>query len=446
MLNWSALQFCYINEHSTIVIALFSVLVTGMPSHTKSSGTNRRAPTGSRKKSPILNKSWKEFQTTRANMCPVVNKANHKVNVGSQSGKQYPLKNINIGQPSAKIVNNSSVAKGASKSNHVSTSKGMKQPTASSFEKRSILVEKRKALSRSTVDGKARLNETHALKRKREANDASQPTHLKAMPGLVPKTTDRLGHYSDSSSRLNKRESSDKDITSAKYSTTKLEFSKGVYMVPKDSCTTKGNDRQDEIVIDNDKENVKFGEYHKERDTTKSKHTLDSTLSDIHCNSRSISSYPFGRDLPKFQRDNHSMNLTFEIVEKRGLIERNMGQFGNCNGKNSNSVSKKKKEPLSAENPKALDDDSNVDTMGCKQMKKLKHSHVGVEEDTVSVLKNDHAKVSVSSCVEQQCYSCSKPIDQPTWRYNRCILKSLKYSCIVLYVLMSSLFMSTVAS
>jgi len=359
------------------------------------------------------------------------------------------------------------VAKGASKSNHVSTSKGMKQPTASSFEKRSILVEKPKALSRSTVDGKARLNETHALKRKREANDASRPTHLKAMPGLVPKTTDRLGHYSDSSSHLNKRESSDKDITSAKYSTTKLEFPKVIHVVSKDSCTIEGNDKQDEIVIDNDKENVKFGEYHKEGDATKAKHTLDSTLLDIHCNSGSIPSYPFGSNLLEFQRDNHSMNLTFENVEKRGLIERNMGQFANCFGKNSNFMSKKRKEPLSAENPKALDDDSNdgvqVDNMSCKQMKKLKQSrvtwkdeaedgggdlnHVGLEDDTATILKNDHAKVSVSSCVEQQCYSCSKPIDKPTWRYNRCcILKSLKYSCIVLYVLMSSLFMSTVVS
>ena len=311
------------------------------------------------------------------------------------------------------------------------------------------------------------MKETHALERKREANDALQPTQLKAMPGLVPKTTDRLGHYSDSASRLMKGASSDKDITSAKYSTTKLEFSKGVYMVHKDSCMTEGKDRQEEIVIDNDKENVKFGEYHKEGDTTKAKHTLDSTLSDIHSNSGSIPSYPFGSDLLEFQRDNHSMNLTFENVEKRGLIERNMGQFANCNAKNSNSMSKKRKEPLSAENPKALDDDSNdgvqVDNMSCKQMKKLKQSrvtwkdeaedgggdlnHVGLEDDTTTILKNDHAKVSVSSCVEQQCYSCSKPIDKPTWRYNRCcILKSLKYSCIVLYVLMSSLFMSTVAS
>ena len=68
-------------------------------------------------------------------MRPVANKANHKVNVDSQPGKQFPSKNINIGQPSAKIVNNSSVAKGASKSNHVPTSKGMKQPTPSSFKK-----------------------------------------------------------------------------------------------------------------------------------------------------------------------------------------------------------------------------------------------------------------------------------------------------------------------
>ena len=116
-------------------------------------------------------------------------------------------------------------------------------------------------------------------------------------------------------------------------------------------------------------------------------------------------------------------------------------------------MSKKRKEPLFAENPKALDDDSivgvQVDSMSCKQMKKLKQSrvtwkdeaedgggdlnHVGLEDDTATILKNDHAKVSVSSCVEQQCYSCSKPIDKPTWRYNRCcILKSLKYSCIVL--------------
>ncbi|XP_066353927.1 protein PARALOG OF AIPP2-like [Miscanthus floridulus] len=304
----------------------------------------------------------------------------------------------------------------------------MKQPTASSFEKRSISVEKRNALSRSTVDGKARLKETHALKRKREANDASQPTQLKAMPGLLPNTTDRLGHYSESSSRLKKRESSDKDITCAKYSTTKLELSK-------DSCMTEGNDRQDEIVMDSDKENVKFGEYHKEGDTTKAKHTLDSTLSDIHCNSGSTSSYPFSRDLPKFQRDNHSMNLTFENAKKRELIERNMGQFANFNGKNANSMSKKRKEPMFVENPKALDDDSivgvQVDSMSCKQMKKLKQSrvtrkdeaedgggdlnHVGLEDDTTTILKNDHAKVSVSSCVEQQCYSCSKPIDKPTW-------------------------------
>ncbi|CAD6267052.1 unnamed protein product [Miscanthus lutarioriparius] len=206
-------------------------------------------------------------------------------------------------------------------------------------------------------------------------------------------------------------------------------------MVSKDSCTTEGNDKQDEIVIGNDKENVKFGEYHKEGDTTKANHTLNSTLSDIHCNSGSIPSYPFGRDLLEFQRDNHSMNLTFENVEKRGLIERNMGQFANCNGKNSNSMSRKRKEPLSAEDPEALDDDSNdrvqVDNMSCKQMKKLKQSrvtwkdeaedgggdlnHVGVEDDTASILKNGHAKVSVSSCVEQQCYSCSKPIDKPNW-------------------------------
>ena len=329
------------------------------------------------------------------------------------------------------------------------------------------MVEKQKAPSRSRVNGKDSLKETHALERKQEENDALEPTQLKAMPGLVPKTTDRLGHYSDSASRLMKGASSDKDITSAKYSTTKLEFSKGVYMVHKDSCMTEGKDRQEEIVIDNDKENVKFGEYHKEGDTTKAKHTLDSTLLDIHCNSGSISSYPFGRDLPKFERDNPSMKLSFENVEKRGLIERNMGQFANCNAKNSNSISKKRKKPLSAENPKALDDDSivgvQVDSMSCKQMKKLKQSrvtwkdeaedgggdlnHVGVEDDTVGSLKNDHAKVSVASCVEQQCYSCLKPIDKPTWRYNRCcILKSLKYSCIVLYVLMSSLFMSTVAS
>ncbi|CAD6270468.1 unnamed protein product [Miscanthus lutarioriparius] len=270
----------------------------------------------------------------------------------------------------------------------------MKQPTPSSFKKRLILVEKQKALSRSRVNGKDSLKETHALERKREANDALQPTQLKAMPGLVPKTTDRLGHYSDSASRLKKRASSDKDITSAKYSTTKLEFSKGVYMVHKDSCMTEGKDRQEEIVIDNDKENVKFGEYHKEGDTTKAKHTLDSTLLDIHCNS--------------------GKHLFISIC---------------------NSMSKKRKKPLSAENPKALNDDSNVgvqvDTMSCKQMKKLKQSrvtrkdgagdgggdlnHVGVEDDTVGSLKNDHAKVSMASCVEQQCYSCSKPIDKPTW-------------------------------
>jgi len=402
------------------------MLVTGMPSHIESFGPKRLMATGStRNKSEIYIKFLKEFHKFRANMCPIVNNANQKVNFGSLIDKQFPSKNINIGQPSAKIVHSSSMVKGVSKSNHLSTSKGLNQPTTSSFKRGLILVEKQKAIWRSRVNGKDSLKETHALERKREANDALQPTQLKAMPGLVPKTTDRLGQYSDSSSRLKKQASFDKDITSAKHSTTKLEFSKDVCIVPKDSCTTEGNNRQDEIVIDNDKENVKFGEY-KEGYTTKAKHTLDSTLSDIHCNSGSISSYPFGRDFPKLQRDNHSMNSTSENVEKRGLMERSMGRFANCNGKNNNnnSVSKKRKEPLSTENSKALDDDSNVgvqvDNMSCKQMKKLKQSrvtrkdeaednggdlnHAGVEDGTISILKKDHAKVLVSSCIEQHAF------------------------------------------
>jgi hypothetical protein len=95
------------------------MLVTGMPSRRKSVSPNRWAATGSSNKNKIWEMSWKEFQKTRANMRPVANKANHKVNFGSQPDKQFPSKNINIGQPSAKMVNNSSVAKGASKSNHV---------------------------------------------------------------------------------------------------------------------------------------------------------------------------------------------------------------------------------------------------------------------------------------------------------------------------------------
>ncbi|OQU78766.1 hypothetical protein SORBI_3008G044500 [Sorghum bicolor] len=385
-----------------------------MPSGTKSVGPNRQATTG-RNKNKIWEKALKQYHESRAHMRPV---ANYKVNVGSHQDKQIHSKNINIGQPSAKIVN-SSMAKGASKSNHVSTS------NASCFEKHSILVEKQMALSRSTIDGKAKLMETHALNSKQEADDAPHPTQLKAMPGLVLKTTNRLGYNNDLFACPNK------DISSAKYITTKLELP----MMSKDSYMTEGNNKHDEIVIDNDNENVKFGEYHKEGDTTKATMTLDSTLSNIHCNLRSISSYPFGTDLPEFQKDNHSMNLTSENVEKSGLIERNMGQFANCNGNNCNSMSKKRKEPLSAENPKALYDGSNVgvqvDNMSCKQMKKFKQSivswkdeaedgsgdlnHVGVEDDTTSILMNGHAKVLMSSGVEQHCYSCSKPIEKPTW-------------------------------
>ena len=110
------------------------MLVTGMPSQTKSFDPNKRVATGSRNKKKNWEMSRKEFLKAQAYM-RLVNKAHHKVNFGSIPEKQFLSKHVNIGQPiSAKRVNNSA-AKGASKSNHVPTSKGMKQPTPSSFKK-----------------------------------------------------------------------------------------------------------------------------------------------------------------------------------------------------------------------------------------------------------------------------------------------------------------------
>ena len=166
------------------------------------------------------------------------------------------------------------------------------------------------------------------------------------------------------------------------------------------------------------------------------------------------SSKTFDKDLSRCRRDNSLRKedgLSPHNADPRGLTEinfelSNKGEIAKCGGNTNNGMSSKRKVPLLEVNPKTIEVNNSKDLQGNNTDSRLRKkqrcvtskdeekgaeygggdfSPMGVEDDIarslshVAISKDGQAKVSMPLFVEQQ-HCCSKPIDIPNWRYNRC--------------------------
>ncbi|CAL4911486.1 unnamed protein product [Urochloa decumbens] len=336
------------------------------------------------KESEIMRKSRKDLRKTQENMRVV----------GSRHDVQYPLKNSNAGQLEAKVVE-----KSISKSSHLQPiSKDIKQSTT--LSSKSYLIsrgkEKIPTLSKSGV------------------LEIASPTHLKAMPELAHKGTKGLNEQPNFDQG--------KAITIGKGSTKKLDFSKASkLLVPENNCSNERKERHDKIMSTNEK-----GKAHPSEGNQHMQELQRNSSNNSKCHRGNED----GRSSKNFdQRELTEINFEWS----------NENQVTNYDGKTNNFMSKKRKEQLLEEKPKAIEDNDNKDVQGNTAYRRLKkqrrvaskddeegkydgnHNPIDLGDEIVrsssqdDISKDGHAKVSVPTFVEQQDHYCSKPIDKPTW-------------------------------
>ena len=142
-----------------------------------------------------------------------------------------------------------------------------------------------------------------------------------------------------------------------------------------------------------------------------------------------------------------------------GLVLKSTGQFrpitwmhmgDGMNGRNDINITnggnlRSRKELFPEEIPKSHDDGS-VGENPTHQTIKRRRKYIGSNEDeddndndnqslegvANDILKNCHTRVTkpfVANCPKKQCYYCSKPIDEPVWRYD--LIGSLSFHFVV---------------
>ncbi|CAL4904100.1 unnamed protein product [Urochloa decumbens] len=338
------------------------------------------------KESEILRKSRKDLRKTQENMRVV----------GSRHDVQYPLKNSNAGPLEAKVVE-----KSISKSSHFHPiSKDIKQ--SATLSSKGYLIshgkEKIPTLSKSGV------------------LENSSPTHLKDLPELAHKGTKGLNEQPHSDQG--------KAIAIGKGSIKKLDFSKASkVLVPENNFSNERKERHDKFTSTNEKGKARPSEGNQHMQE------LQRNLSN---NSKCHRGKEDGRSSKNFdQRDLTEINFEWS----------NENQVANYDGKTNNFMSKKRKEQLLDEKPKAIEDNDNKDVQGNSAYRRLvkkqrrvaskddeegkydggNHNPIDLGDEIARSLSQDdiskdgHAKVSTPTFIEQQDHYCLMPIDKPTW-------------------------------
>lgn len=379
--------------------------------------------------SKILKKSRKEYQKTQENM-----------RVHPLPIKQYPSKNGNAGRLEARM------GKSDTKSNQVQpTSKDINQPTSSL-----------KNHLRSWEDMDAALKEPRPLKKKGEISKLSPPTRLEAMTELAHKKTERLKEQSKSDQGEVIIVGKDGTAKSSKFAISKKTNTSmaSKLLVSKNNCSDECKERHDGIVSSKGKckdhasgGHDIHGALHKQ-EGTKSLNG-NQLIQGLERKLGKNSSRIYDKDLSRCRRDKalrkedgHSPHN----ADQRRLTQlNNKSEVAKCDGNTNNGMPKKRKVPSLEVNPKTIEFNNSKDLQGIntesrprkKQRCVTSNEEKRVEDDSgdfspmcveddipktlseVAISKDGHAKVSMPLFVEQQC-CCSKPIDIPNWRYNRC--------------------------
>ena len=120
------------------------------------------------------------------------------------------------------------------------------------------------------------------------------------------------------------------------------------------------------------------------------------------------------------------------LVPKSTWIHKR-NEMNGCNDITNDDNLRSRKESLPEEMPKSHDDTSSEGENPTHQTIKRRRKYIGSNEDeddngnqstegvADDILKKGHNRVTkpfVADCLNKQCYCCSKPIDEPVWRYN----------------------------